>query len=115
MHPWVQIFYLVFGLGSGGIVLGHLPGSNSVLDKFLSAKNAHPEHAQFRRGKNVGLGCLEGVAENHSFLSVLEGHHPVGTALPEAHQGNLLPTVVLKGLCASFFEGAEAKPKVLLR
>ena len=37
LHPWVQKFYPVLGLGSGGRLLGAFPDSNSVLDKLQSA------------------------------------------------------------------------------
>ena len=38
VHPWVQKFYPVLGLGSGEKHLWHFHLSSSVLDKFQSAK-----------------------------------------------------------------------------
>ena len=49
VHSWVQEFYAVLGLGSGGWFQRAIPDSNSVLDRFVSAI-VFASHVLFIRG-----------------------------------------------------------------
>ena len=69
VHPWVQKFYPVLVLGSGGRLLRRFPDSSSALDKFQSAIFLPPRE-----------GDDQEKAKLHSFL---EGLQSVGGDVAE--------------------------------